>query len=68
MILHLTSGGDWADANSICLVVPEGRNVEEDIKTYPGYQIVKMFLNMWLITEFGYREPTENEVVDYYDY
>jgi hypothetical protein len=67
MILHLTSGGDWTDAESKILVVPEGRNAEEDIKKYPGYRDCKMFLEFWLITEYGYREPTENEVVNYHD-
>lgn len=61
-ILLLTGGGDWADASVDALVVPEGRDVNQDLMGHPGWRKGGP-LRAWLIEQYGYREPTEDEVV-----
>ena len=63
-IVLITSGGDWSDASADLLAEPEGRNLEADVASYPGYhKSGGVFLTGWL-ERLGYERPTAAEAVE----
>jgi hypothetical protein len=63
-ILAILGGGDWYDASVDHLKIPEGRDVEADIKSYPKYdRDHKGSLMQWLIDKYGYEQCTTEELI-----
>ena len=57
-IVLLFHAGFSMDCSAELFVEPEGRDVEEDVKNYPGYEKSKKFLHQYL-TGLGYKQPDE---------
>ena len=63
----MCGGGDWYDASMEVLIEPDGRNMEEDIKKYPGWKNCTLSKRDWLIKEFGYRDYTDDEAYEHWE-
>ena len=82
-IYAIMSGGDWADASVVHVIVPEGINVEEErkkckeyyrnvfckSKTPPSYNanVPYYSLDEWLVEFCGAKLATENEIKEIWE-
>jgi hypothetical protein len=71
-IVQILSGGDWCDANSTNLVVPEGMDVNKELKNYQAWALnvrerrdFRTFPE-WL-QERGARPTTDEEVLEIWE-
>jgi hypothetical protein len=61
--------GPHYDMEAWIIAIPEGRSINADAAMYPGWREAgKRHLEQWLKDEFGYRDPTEDEVEGYSEY
>jgi hypothetical protein len=62
-VVLLCDGMDWCDASAELLVEPDGADVANDMRAYPGWQKCGQGLREWLMDTRGYREPAPYEAV-----